>query len=246
MEHQPQHPQTPRPTNPEVRIPASSEHEPSPHRNEQIDDPHPEQDPTHPTPRIYIVSTWDEAAGNTHAAWIRADQSASDIHAEIATFLDTSPLHRHRPNAKPGEAANSAPGQFDGSAGWEIRDHENFCGITPYGEVDLGRLSILGTGLALHGPVFGMFAEHLGHEFPPEQWSAKFEDLYLGSEPSMKACIDGFLEAMGWTNALDYWIRTEGIDEDFIAFRYETIAKQYKEAFTVLTDENGAVHVFSK
>lgn len=246
MEHQPHNPKINHQETAEPETAMSGEAENILHQSEQIDTADPERQPERPSPMIYVVSIADEAAGFTHAAWIRADQPAKDIHADISALLNSSPDRHHLAKAAHSKPAQGPRARLGGSAGWEIRDHKNFNGITPYGEVDLDRLSILSTGLALHGPVFGLFAEHLGHEFPPEQWSSKFEDLYMGSEPTMEICIDHFLDAMGWTGALAFFLETEGIDEEFIAFRRKTITALYLETYTVLTDQTGAVHVFRK
>ena len=110
---------------------------PPPQQQHQLAQETAERDPGSDT-RIYVASLSDYNDGRLHGAWIDADGDPDDLAAEVQAMLARSPMRR----------------EAGGAEEWAIHDYEGF-GPVRLGEYeDLATISMIGQGIAEHGPAF--------------------------------------------------------------------------------------------
>lgn len=181
------------------------------------------------TPFIYVTSIADYMDNVRHSAWINAAQPAATLWAQIQELMAASP---NRKAPEPGEP------------GWFIEDKRGFYDYGPDLGHDTMEIANIGHGISLYGEPFAAYAmEHSGGEHG-ERLLTEFEEFYVASFPDAETCIDEFLDAMGWSQALDAFKVEQGIDCP-LEFDRSCIWERYKEAWEVIETRNGAVHVFN-
>jgi antirestriction protein len=127
-----------------------------------------------PKPRIYVASLADYNAGRLYGSWLNADQDAESLEAAIAVMLEHSPI--------------------PGAEEWAIHDFDGF-GIAWLSEYEsLGQISKVACGIAEHGQSFGAWAAVCGND---EEALDRFQDVYLGSWPSLEDYAEELLGDIG-------------------------------------------------
>ncbi|WP_437770500.1 hypothetical protein [Arthrobacter sp. KNU40] len=185
---------------------------------------------TDESPWIYITSAADCLANVRHSAWIRADQTPEEMQAQVDAFMEASPALRSNQPAEPG---------------WFIEEKIGFYGYGPCLGEELAGISAIGRGIAEYGEAFVAYAmEHPGDGQHSEQLLSEFEEYYVATFPDAETCIDEFLEAMGWSHALERLIAEQGIDCP-IDFDRSCIWEKYKQAWEVIEGRNGTIYVFN-
>ena len=138
-------------------------------------------------PRIYVASLSDYNAGRLHGDWLDANQEPEELSDQIRAMLERS--------------------REPGTEEWAIHDHDDFGGITLSEFEELGVVSRLAAGLAVHGPAFGAFAAWHGHD---NANSESFEQHYRGHWDSAEAYADDLLRDLGAeeiAGQIPAWIR---------------------------------------
>ncbi|MGO4858959.1 antirestriction protein ArdA [Arthrobacter sp. 2MCAF14] len=180
------------------------------------------------TPWIYVTSVADFSVNVRHSAWIRADQPPDKMQDQLDAFLAASP------------AARSGTPE---ATGWFIEDTLGFYGHGPYLTTDVAHITNIGQGIDLHGEAFAAYAmEHANASC--EELLTEFEEFYVATFPDAEACIDEFLKAMGWSQALEALVAEQGIDCP-LDFDRSCIWERYKEAWEVIEGRNGTIYVFN-
>ncbi len=102
--------------------------------------------PRHPTgtltPRIYAASLADYNNGTLHGRWINANQSPTNLMAEIARMLSTS--------------------EISSAEEWAIHDYEGFDTFRLSEHESITTVADLAAGLVKHGPAFARWAQQAG------------------------------------------------------------------------------------
>jgi len=125
-------------------------------------------------PRIYVASLSDYNAGHLHGAWIGADREVDELEKDIALILASSP----EPVAEE----------------WAIHDFEGF-GMAWLSEYEsLERVSKIALGIAEYGLSFAAWAAICGND---EEALDRFQDVYLGSWPSLEDYAEELLGDIG-------------------------------------------------
>ena len=117
------------------------------------------------TPRIYVACLAAYNAGRLHGVWIDANQSAEDIHSEVADMLAVSP----------------EPGAEE----WAIHDYEGFTPLRLSEWESFERVSAIAAGIAEHGAAFTAWLSYDDDRDPADVQT--FEDAYRGEWDSMRA-----------------------------------------------------------
>jgi len=173
-------------------------------------------------PRIYVADLASTERGIEHGLWIDADQTASEIEADIDAMLASSPV----PGAKL----------------WTIRSTEDFDGIDLTTLTDSAAIADLAHGLVEHGRAFAAWARFVGND---RTRITEFRDSYTGSYQSREAWAWALVENLGWHQELDRGI-TDTLIRPYVAFDYEAVAQDASASWHVLTDPDGTVHVFAR
>ncbi|OXM65341.1 antirestriction protein ArdA [Amycolatopsis vastitatis] len=173
-------------------------------------------------PRIYVADLASTERGIEHGLWIDADQSASEIDADIEAMLASSPV----PGAKL----------------WTIRSAEDFDGIDLSTVTDSAVIMDLARGLIEHGRAFAAWARFVGND---RTRITEFRDSYTGSYQSQEAWAWALVENLGWHQELDRRI-TDTLIRPYVVFDYEAVAQDASASWHVLTDPDGTVHVFAR
>jgi antirestriction protein len=128
-------------------------------------------------PRIYVASLSDYNDGRLHGEWMDAAQDVEQMQAQIDRMLAGSPT--------------------PGAEEWAIHDYEGF-GQVRVGEYEpLERISLLVTGIEIHGEAFAAWwAATEPATADPDALASRFEESYRGQWDSMAAyaeeCLDDF------------------------------------------------------
>ncbi|WP_073845008.1 antirestriction protein ArdA [Amycolatopsis sp. CB00013] len=199
-----------------------------PENNEAGDDtePHPwrldaeRQQPPHP--RIYVVDLASTERGIDHGLWVDANQSASEIDADIGAMLESSPVL--------------------GAKLWTIRSAEDFGGIDLSQVTDSAVVADLARGIIEHGRAFAAWARSVQND---RARLAEFRDVYTGSHQSQEAWAWSLVESLSWHQELDRRI-TDELMRPYVVFDYEAVAKDASASWVVVSDPDGTVHVFAR
>ena len=167
------------------------------------------------TPRIYVACLASYNAGRLVGTWIRADQDADDIHAEIHAILAASP----------------EPGAEE----WGIFDTENFGSVRIAEYEDIANVAAIAKLIAEHG---NLAAELIAHAGGADEAREMLDDQYQGAFDSLTAWAEDFLEQTGQLDALPESIRGYF---DHEAFARD--AELGGDIITIETGD-GQVHVF--
>lgn len=140
-----------------------------------------EREPEVVRPRVYVASLSDYNDGRLHGCWIDATQDAETIQAEVNAMLHRSPM----PDAEE----------------WAIHDYEGFgpLHLSEYESFDT--VSRIASGIAEHGEAFAHWAACTGST--SDGTLALFDDMYLGTWPSVHDFAESLIETFGVEEALD-------------------------------------------
>lgn len=108
-----------------------------------------------------MASLADYNAGLLHGCWIRADQDADAIQAQIAAMLAQS----REPIAEE----------------WAIHDYDNFDGLSLPEFTDIATIAETARSIVEHGPVFGHLMSHFGGLSGLEEAKRYMEEGYRGA-----------------------------------------------------------------
>jgi len=184
------------------------EEEPRHEHHDQLDEHH---------PRIYAASLADYNAGRPHGTWIRADQEADEIAADITAMLARSP----------------EPGAEE----WAIHDYEGFGPMHLSEYEGIETIARLGQGIAEHGPAYAHWAAYVGTS--DEDNLDRFEETYLGQWNSIEDYAEQLLDDLG--------INTDALGPEmlqpYICLDLEAFARDLSYELYVAEDIDG-VHVF--
>ena len=136
---------------------------------------------TYPHPHIWIASLADYVSGRLHGAWIDATQTPEQLETAARAILASSP-----------EA---------GAEEWAIHDYDGF-GTLRLGEYEsFETVSIIGRGIAKHGPAFAAWIDQLqdNGETITENLLDDFTDHYLGHHDSLAAWGEESCDELGYT-----------------------------------------------
>ncbi|MEU0794864.1 antirestriction protein ArdA [Amycolatopsis sp. NPDC005961] len=178
------------------------------------------QQPRHP--RIYVADLASTERGIEHGLWIDANQTASEIDADIEAMLASSPV----PGAKL----------------WAVRSSEDFDGIDLSTVADSSLIADLAHGLVEHGRAFAAWARFVSND---RARITEFRDAYIGSYQSREAWAWALVESLGWHRDLDRHI-TDSLIRPYVVFDYKAVAEDAEPSWQVLADPDGTVHVFSR
>ena len=172
-------------------------------------------------PRIYVASLSDYNAGRLHGAWLDATAEYEDLATSVGHMLALSP----EPIAEE----------------WAIHDYENFGGLRLSEYEPLSIVSIIGQGIAEHGPAFAAWADIV--EKDPDQLS-QFEDAYQGEWASIVDYAENLVDDLGIDAELD---RHFDSLRPYIKVDCEALARDMELSGDYYAKEadNGSVYVFT-
>jgi len=169
-------------------------------------------------PRIYVACLKSYNNGELHGRWIRADQDAAAIQAEIAAMLAESPE--------------------EDAEEWAIHDDDNWHGLHPHEYESIDDVAAAGVMLAKHGPLFAKVLEHLGGGLDHTgEACAALDERYQGAYEDLAEWAGEHLEESGELARVPEALRPH-IDFE----GYAEAAEENSEIFTV--EFGGQVHVF--
>lgn len=141
----------------------------------------PERQPETLRPRIYVASLSDYNDGRLHGCWIDASQDATAIQANVNAMLRRSPM--------------------PGAEEWAIHDYEGF-GPLRLGEYEsFATVSRIAGGIVKHGEAFAHWAACAGST--SDDTLSLFDDMYLGTWPSVADYAESLVQEYGIDEALD-------------------------------------------
>lgn len=140
------------------------------------------------TPQIYVACLAAYNSGILHGRWIDANQTAADIHTEIASMLQASPE------------------RF--AEEWAMHDYEGFGEIHLSEWPEIERVAELARLIIEHGEAFAVWyqAQDAGH-FAISELSEKFEEQWSGEHDSERAFAEELLDSTGQLSMLPEWAR---------------------------------------
>ncbi len=177
----------------------------------------PEQQPTDPTPRIYVASLADYNDGRLHGEWIDATQEPEDIYTQIDDITASSPI--------PG-AQEWAIHDFEGFGGFPISEHEH-----------IDTVILLASGITKHGPVFASWVDHVGTT--DVDLLDRFDEHYLGTWDSLADYAEQLTEDLGVNleHLLPNWL------SPYLRIDYQQLGSDLASELYV-TERQGGVDVF--
>ncbi|GAA4536580.1 antirestriction protein ArdA [Amycolatopsis samaneae] len=171
-------------------------------------------------PRIYAADVASAARGIQHGLWIDANQPASDLDADIAAMLASSPV--------------------PGADTWAIRATKDFAGLDLTDVTDTALLSRVASGIAEHGDAYVAWVRHVASS---DKQLSEFSDRYVGSYPSEEAWARSLTESLGWDRQLDKAI-TDQLLRPYVVIDYQAVAHDASASWYLAKDDDGTVHVF--
>lgn len=171
------------------------------------------------TPQVYVACLAAYNNGVLHGRWIDANQSASDIHAEIAAMLKESPERL--------------------AEEWAVHDYEGFGEIHLSEWPDIERVSELARLINDHGDALTVWYEAQdAQNFAVTDLAEKFQEQWSGEHDSERAFAEDFLESTGQLDSIPEWARNY--------FDFESYARDLRVSgdYSFVRHE-GQVYVFS-
>jgi antirestriction protein len=170
-------------------------------------------------PRIYVACLAAYNSGCLHGRWIYADQTASEIFAEIRAMLKASP----------------EPGAEE----WAVHDDEGF------GEIELSewpaieRVSAIAALIREHGDAFSIwYSTQDAQHFAVDELSEKFSEQWQGVHDSESDFASQLLEDCGNLSELPDWAKNY--------FDFESYARDLRLSGDYsFVNHDGQVFVFS-
>lgn len=177
-------------------------------------------EPDHP--RIYVASLIDYNAGRLHGAWLVADADIERLQAGVQAMLAASP----EPLAEE----------------YAIHDYEGFGDVHLSEYEDLGRVAVIGSGIATYGEAFAAWVSVLdGGEAVSVQ---RFEEAFRGTWASLTAYADDLLADLGaesYLTAIPDWL------QPYVELRNEAFARDIVLGGDIAAIEGTAgVHIFDR
>lgn len=174
---------------------------------------------TEPHPRIYVASLSDYNAGRLHGTWIDATDDLDTIWQQVHDMLRRS--------------------QEPGAEEWAIHDYEGFGPVSIDEYENIETVAQIAQGIARHGEAFAYWASHLGSS----AWDEldRFEDVYLGSYPTLVAYAEELLDNFGINTDPDQW--APELIAPYVRFDLEAFAEDLHHMELIYEGQN-AVHVF--
>ncbi len=173
--------------------------------------------PKNNPPRIYVACLAAYNNAILHGRWIRCDQTADEIEAEIKAMLDESPIPR--------------------AEEWAIHDHENWQGLSVHEYENIADLADAGEFIVEHGSLAGKLLEHHGGLDQLPLARQTLEECYQGAYKNIEEWAEEFLTDTGQLKGLP-----ENLQGYFDFERYARDCDLGGEIFTL--DVDGMVHVF--
>lgn len=204
------------------------------------------------TPRIYVASLSDYNAGNLHGVWIDANQSAEQIHAEVAEMLRESKhpnMEVDCPNCdgsgalQPDETCPECDGagKVPSAEEWAIHDYEGFGGLKIGEYESFEDVAGLAAALAEHGAAFAAW-----HNYSPSYNTDAddFQEQYAGEWDSLEDYVADYWEQCGEFDAKkisgdNWWHPANYVD-------WERMGKDLEHSGDIWTSaaEGGKIYVF--
>jgi antirestriction protein len=168
------------------------------------------------SPRIYVACLAAYNAGRLHGAWIDADQSADEIHAEVQAMLTASPQ--------------------PGAEEWAIHDHEGFGPLTLSEWESFERISAIAAGIEQHGDAFAAWLSYDACRDPVDVTA--FEEAYRGEWDSMRVYAEDWADSTGLNDI------AEKAGSPYVVVDLDLLERDLDiEMFSVRTDRS-SIHVF--
>lgn len=174
----------------------------------------------HSRPRIYVASLSDYNAGESHGAWIDADQDRDALAGDIDRMLAGAPT--------------------PGAEEYAIHDYDGFFGIQLHEYENLDTVSRLARGIAHHGAAFAVLAQHKGLD-DLDAVDQAIRNGYHGVCTSIEDFVDDIAEDMDVEHLID------SLPENYrpyVTFDRKRLTDEVKARFLFLEGANGTLHVF--
>lgn len=181
-------------------------------------------------PEIWVGSLSDYNHGFLHGMWIAADQEPDEIHEQIAWLLQTSPAARRY-----GDVAEE----------WGIFDYAGFGGYRVSEYASLDTVSLVGQGIAEHGPAYAEWVAYVGDTAGELLDDESFRDHYEGTYDSLEDYVEYILEETGFYSELDRAL--DVLPEDLrrhVRVDVEGLAEEWGQGLHVVETRDGRVFVF--
>jgi antirestriction protein len=172
-----------------------------------------------PPPRIYVASLGDLLVGNSHGAWIDADQDPDSLSDCIDDMLCASQWSTDQ---------------------WAIHGVQGFYGLHLSGFEEIGRISRLAIGLQAHGEALARWVGYLGTAHIDEAL-ATFAQVYRGHFNGLNAYVLHLSETQQFARylpAIPQHLLTADLKR-IAALLPETTAELY-----IVDSRDGRMHVF--
>ena len=169
--------------------------------------------------RIYVACLAAYNNGKLHGKWIEANQDASEIYAEVAAMLKTSPER--------------------GAEEWAMHDYEGFGEIGFSEWPDFARISKIASLIEDHGDAFSLwYNSQDGQNVEASELEEKFLEQWQGAHDSKEAFADYLLESTGQLSELPEFARRY--------FNFESFARDLELSGDYsFVRANGQVYAFS-
>lgn len=171
-------------------------------------------------PRIYVADMTSAQRGISHGLWVDADQDPDELDSDIAAMLEASPT--------------------PGATEWAIRATEDFAGIVLNDCTDVMHVSILGKGVADHGPAFSSWVAINGTD--DLELLDHFTDYYVGSYESAEAWMREVADDLGWQKQRERI--ADPLLQPYVTLDYAAMAKDAARSWDAVTGIDGRFYVF--
>ena len=181
-----------------------------------------EQSPSGLNPQIWVGSLADYNNGRLHGVWMDATLEPDELEAATQFMLRN--------------------GYTPGAEDWAIMDHQDFGGYNVGEYASFRAVSLIAQGIALHGPAFGKWVEHVGEQSESLLTTERFNDHYQGEFDSAEDFVDYYLSE---TDSLDFMRFMPDSVKHYIKVDLEMYARDWQsEGLLVEELETGRVAVF--
>ena len=168
-------------------------------------------------PAIYAASLADYNDGRLHGRWIKANQEAEEIQAEISNML--------------------AESRMAYAEEWAIHDYEGFASFQVSEYESIPTVARIAQGIAEHGPAFAHWVDHVGTS--DADALEGFEEHYLGEWQSLTEYAEQMVDDLG-VNVEKIgpgWIRP------YVSIDYEMLGRDLATDLYV-SEQPGETHLF--
>lgn len=176
-----------------------------------------EHEPHETTPRIYVASLADYNDGRLLGRWLEADREPAEIYDDIQEVLSQSEL----------QAEEWAIHDFEGFGDFELHEYEA-----------IETVSRLALGIAEHGPAFAVLATLAGTD--PDMLG-RFEEVYLGTYPSLSAFAEQLAGDLGLEEELD---RVSEAFRPYVSVDYDQLGRDLGMDLAWEDTGSGGIYLF--